>query len=66
MSKVFEITVSPKGATKIETKGFAGSECMQASRFLEQALGKSTGVVVTSEFHQERTNTEATCNNQPR
>ena len=29
-----EITVSPTGATTLETKGFAGSSCRDASEFL--------------------------------
>lgn len=39
MTKIIEVIVSPKGETKIETKGFVGGECRQASRFIEQALG---------------------------
>jgi hypothetical protein len=37
--KLIELIVSPTGDTKLETRGFAGSECRQASAFLEQALG---------------------------
>jgi hypothetical protein len=37
--KTIEIIVSPKGETKLETKGFAGDSCRQASAFLELALG---------------------------
>ena len=37
--KSIEIIVSPKGETVIQTKGFAGDECRQASKALEQALG---------------------------
>ena len=40
MNRVIEIIVSPQGETRVETKGFAGNECQQASRFLEEALGK--------------------------
>jgi hypothetical protein len=39
MARVIEITVSPTGETTVQTKGYAGSECLEASRFLEQALG---------------------------
>ena len=52
--KTIEITVSPQGQTKVETKGFSGSECREASRFLEQALGRSTGETLTAEFHQDQ------------
>lgn len=50
--KTIEITVSASGQTRLETKGFAGSECRQASEFLEKALGRQLGEQLTSEFHQ--------------
>jgi hypothetical protein len=51
MSKTIEITVSPKGETKVETKGFSGTECRDASKFIEQALGQRTDEQLTAEFH---------------
>ena len=57
MTKIIEITVSPKGETKIETRGFAGSECREASAFLEKALGARTGERLTAEFHQQQSQT---------
>lgn len=50
--KTIEITVAPDGQTRVETKGFVGSDCREASRFLEQALGDHTEEQLTSEFHQ--------------
>ncbi len=50
--KILEITIDPKGQTKVETKGFTGSSCRAASQFLVQALGKTTGEVLTAEFYQ--------------
>ena len=38
--RTIEIIVSPKGETSVQTKGFAGSECRQASGFIEDALGQ--------------------------
>ena len=52
MSKVIEIIVSPKGETRVETKGFAGNECQQGSEFIEQALGQRSAEQLTAEFHQ--------------
>jgi hypothetical protein len=52
-SKTIEIIVSPQGQTKIETKGFAGAECREASKFLEQALGQQAGEQLTAEFHSQ-------------
>lgn len=55
--KQIEITVGPDGQSHVETKGFAGSECQQASRFLETALGNRTSEQLTSEFyHQQASN----------
>jgi hypothetical protein len=53
MSKTIEIVVTPTGQTKVQTKGFVGSECRQASQFIEQALGKRTQEQLTAEFHQQ-------------
>ena len=39
MSQIIEVTVSPQGETTVQTRGFAGGDCLDASRFLEQALG---------------------------
>lgn len=49
--KTIEILVAPNGGTQVRTQGFAGPECRQASRFVEQALGKIAGERLTSEFH---------------
>ena len=51
--KIIEIVVSPTGQTQVETKGFSGSECRDASRFIEEALGKCTGEKLTGEFYAE-------------
>ncbi|QEG41335.1 DUF2997 domain-containing protein [Roseimaritima ulvae] len=45
------VIVSPQGDSNIETHGFAGSQCREASRFLEQALGAVTQEKLTSEFY---------------
>ena len=59
MSKTIEIIVSPNGQSRVETKGFAGSECRDASKFIEQALGERISDTPTSEFyHSSRTTTE--------
>ena len=50
--KTIEITVDPKGQSKVETRGFTGGECREASRFVEQALGTRSAEALTAEFHQ--------------
>lgn len=49
--KTIEITVLPNGQTNVETKGFVGAECRQASQFIEKALGQQTDEVLKAEFH---------------
>ena len=52
--KTIEITVNPSGESTVETRGFAGPACRDASQFLEQALGQRTGEQLTAEFHQSQ------------
>jgi hypothetical protein len=52
MNRIIEVTVSPKGETSIQTKGYAGADCLQASKFLEQALGVVAKESKTGEFYQ--------------
>jgi len=59
MARIIEVVVSPTGETTMHTKGFAGGDCLQASRFLEQALGVTTSDHKTPEFYQT-TSTEQT------
>ena len=47
-----EILISPKGTTRVRTLGFSGSQCRQASAFLEKALGQTTHESLTPEFFQ--------------
>ena len=54
--KTIEITVDTRGQTKIETRGFSGGECREASRFVEQALGTRSAETLTAEFHQQAEN----------
>lgn len=56
--KIIEIIISPKGEARVQTKGFAGADCQQASRFLEQALGQRTKEQLTAEFHQSATSVQ--------
>ena len=52
MARIIEVLVTPKGETTIETKGYAGGECLQASKFLEESLGIVTKEQHTSEYFQ--------------
>ena len=55
MPRIIEVIVSPQGETTLQTKGYAGSDCLQASKFLEQALGVVTKDRKTTEFYQAET-----------
>jgi hypothetical protein len=50
--KTIEILVAPNGQTQVQTRGFTGASCRDASRFLEQALGQRMDEQLTAEFHQ--------------
>ncbi len=50
--KTIEIIVSQEGKTSVQTKGFSGASCREASQFIEQALGTRVGEQVTAEFYQ--------------
>jgi hypothetical protein len=52
VTKIIEIIVQPDGQTRVETKGFTGSTCRDASRFIQEALGKTSGEQLTGEFYQ--------------
>ena len=52
MNKLIEFIVSATGETKVETRGFTGNSCREASRFLEQALGTRMAEQLTAEYHQ--------------
>jgi hypothetical protein len=55
MRRIIEVTISPKGETTVQTKGYAGIDCVQASKFLEQALGVKTNERLTAEFYEALT-----------
>ena len=50
--KMIEIIVSPQGDTRVETKGFSGSDCQAASQFIEASLGLQCSEQLTKEFYQ--------------
>jgi hypothetical protein len=52
MPRVIELIVSKDGQTTVQTKGFSGGTCIQASKWLEQAIGTVTGDQKTTEFFE--------------
>lgn len=59
MTKIIEVTVAPNGEAIVETRGFTGGSCQEASRFIEQALGERTAETLTAEFHAQPASTVA-------
>lgn len=55
MTKIIEITVAPNGSSTVETKGFHGPDCQNASRFLEEVLGQKVSARLKPEFYSSQT-----------
>jgi len=51
MARIIEVLVSPQGETTVQTKGYTGSDCLRASKFLEQSLGVAANDTKTAEFY---------------
>jgi hypothetical protein len=49
----FEILIKADGSVKIEAQGFSGSACEQATRALEEAIGKTVSDERTADFYRE-------------
>jgi hypothetical protein len=54
--KTIEMVVSPSGETKLETKGFSGEGCREASSFLEASLGRKVSDRATQEAYLTSSN----------
>ena len=55
MDKKIIITVSPTGETTVQTHGYTGPACKDASRFLEDAIGEKTAEQLTPDYHRADT-----------
>ena len=54
-ARTIEIVITPEGRTSVQTLGFTGSSCRDASRFVEEALGRRLSEQRTAEFYQAQT-----------
>ena len=52
MNKTIEIIVTTDGRTSVQTLGFSGPSCRDASKFVEEALGQQIADNRTAEFYQ--------------
>ena len=53
-----EIIIDPQGHVRLETKGFSGTSCREASKSLEQALGLIESDQPTPELYQQAASQE--------
>lgn len=54
-SKNIEVIIQPDGKLQIEATGFTGTDCEQATRFLEEALGWKTARKRTPDYYRATT-----------
>jgi len=59
-AKTIEVIVQRDGEVAVQTHGFVGPGCREASRFIEQALGRPLTEQLTSAFHQSVTVDQST------
>lgn len=52
MAKEIILTFDWDGTVKKETKGFTGNECVSKTKFIEEALGKSSNRRKKSEYFE--------------
>jgi hypothetical protein len=60
MKREMVIQIAPDGTISLEVKGVKGGECLDFSKFLEDALGDVIEREKTSEFDQEAPRGEIT------
>lgn len=53
--KTIRVLISPTGEVTVETKGFSGASCREASKFIEEALGTRIDERLKAEFHLAET-----------
>ena len=59
MNPTIEITIRPDGKTTIETKGFSGPSCRDATRLIETALGSRVSEQLNAEFFHNQNSSES-------
>jgi len=50
--KSIDVIVAPDGSSRVQTNGFTGSQCKEASSFLEHALGAKQSEQLTADFYR--------------
>jgi len=57
--KTIHLIIDPQGQVRLETKGFTGASCREASKAIEQALGLAESDRPTSELYQQAASQES-------
>jgi hypothetical protein len=60
MNKTMTITFAPDGQAKVETTGFTGQSCQDASKFIETALGQKTAEQFKPEYFTTNNHSQPT------
>lgn len=55
-NRTITIVISPDGRTKVETYGYTGPACQNASKFIEEALGQKTAEQFKTPYFLNETN----------
>ena len=55
MKPTITIIFSPDGSSKVETNGFTGKSCIDASKFLESEFGVSAVRIKPEFYHADTT-----------
>lgn len=50
--KTINIDVDANGGTTVEAEGFSGKECSDATKIIEQAIGKVTADRKTADYYK--------------
>jgi hypothetical protein len=62
--KELEITISPSGEVSVQVKCVPGQQCLEETKFLEDALGNNiTDRQLTSDYYKPSVNTGNTVTN---
>ena len=65
MSSQIKVTISCDGKATIETSGFTGTSCLDATREIEKALGRDAQRKYTSEYYVQETELHNPVNTTP-
>jgi DUF2997 family protein len=60
LKREIEIEIGRDGKVNIKVKGVLGTECVEFSQFLEEALGDTIEQELTSEYYQLPASSETT------